>query len=79
MKKVTIHEAKTHLSRLLVAVSEGDELVVCKGDQPVARLVPYRRTRRSRPKVGEITSQPVAYTEDCFAPLSEDELMAWGV
>jgi len=32
----------------------------------------------SRPRVGEITSQPVAYEDDCFAPLSDNEMTEWG-
>lgn len=37
---VGIHEAKTHLSRLLRRVAAGEEIVVAKGDKPIARLVP---------------------------------------
>jgi prevent-host-death family protein len=38
---VNVHEAKTHFSRLLARVAAGEEIVIAKGDQPVARLVPY--------------------------------------
>ena len=41
MKTVTIHEAKTHLSRLLRAVEAGETLIVARGNTPIARLVPY--------------------------------------
>ena len=34
------HEAKTHLSRLLVRVERGEEIVIAKAGTPVARLVP---------------------------------------
>lgn len=37
--KVNIHEAKTHLSRLLERVSQGEEIVIAKAGKPVARLV----------------------------------------
>ena len=42
MKIVKIHEAKTHLSRLVRAISEGTEreIVIAVGDRPVAKLVP---------------------------------------
>lgn len=40
MTKVGIHEAKTHLSRLLRRVASGEEIVIAKGGKPVARLVP---------------------------------------
>ncbi len=40
MKVVTVHEAKTHLSRLLAEVEKGEEVVIARRNQPVARLVP---------------------------------------
>lgn len=43
MAEVNIHEAKTHLSKLLVRVQSGEEIIIAKGGRPVARLVPYRR------------------------------------
>lgn len=41
MDKVNIHEAKTHLSRLIARVAEGEEIVIGKAGKPVAKLVPY--------------------------------------
>ncbi len=38
---VNIHEAKTHLSRLLSRVAVGDEIIIAKAGTPIARLVPY--------------------------------------
>jgi prevent-host-death family protein len=40
MKTVNIHEAKTHLSRLLKRVGRGEEIVIAHAGTPVARLVP---------------------------------------
>ncbi len=45
---VNIHEAKTHLSRLVERVEAGEEIVLARAGRPVARLVPYRT--RSRPR-----------------------------
>jgi len=39
-KVVTVHEAKTHLSRLLAEVEAGEEIVVARGAKPIARIVP---------------------------------------
>lgn len=47
MRTVNVHEAKTHLSRLLDLVAAGEEIVIAKSGKPVARLV---RVRRSRPR-----------------------------
>lgn len=39
-RPVSVHEAKTHLSRLLARVSSGETVVIARGGKPVARLVP---------------------------------------
>lgn len=48
MAEVSVHEAKTHLSRLLRRVAMGEEIVISRGGEPIARLVPAtpRRSRR---------------------------------
>ena len=43
MVEVNIHEAKTHLSRLLVRVAAGEEVLISKAGRPVARLVPVTK------------------------------------
>ena len=40
MVEVNIHEAKTHLSRLLARVATGEEVVIARAGKPIARLVP---------------------------------------
>lgn len=46
--QVNIHEAKTHLSRLLEQVEGGEEIVIARAGKPVARLVPIDRPRPRR-------------------------------
>lgn len=47
---VNIHQAKTHLSRLVERVEAGEEIVIARAGRPVARLVPVgARTRRRQP------------------------------
>jgi prevent-host-death family protein len=46
--QVTIHEAKTQLSRLIAAVERGEEVVIARRDKPVARLVPAKQERPDR-------------------------------
>jgi prevent-host-death family protein len=49
MKQVNIHEAKTHLSRLVDEVKEtGQELVIAKAGKPAAKLVPMGAPRGRR-------------------------------
>lgn len=71
---VNIHEAKTHLSRLIERVRAGDEIVIAKSGTPWAKLVPItdRATRRQPGIVkGEVG-------DEFFEPLPEQELKAWG-
>jgi prevent-host-death family protein len=49
--QVTIHEAKTHLSRLIAAVERGEEVIIARRDKPVARLT-STRTNFSERKLG---------------------------
>ncbi|MFY9989336.1 MAG: type II toxin-antitoxin system Phd/YefM family antitoxin [Chthoniobacterales bacterium] len=79
MIKATIHEAKTHLSKLITEVESGKEVVLYRDKEPVARLVGLQRNDKKRPTAGIITSKPVHYSDDCFAPLTDEELREWGV
>ena len=57
MKPVKMHEAKTNFSRLIALVESGEEVVVQRGDLPVARIVPYSEAtgRRAGALKGQIT------------------------
>jgi len=46
--KVNIHEAKTHFSRILTRVCEGEEVVIAKAGKPVARLIPVGKRVKQR-------------------------------
>ncbi len=72
---VTVHEAKTHLSRLLQHASNGEEVIISRGSKPVARLVPIGETKgRRRP--GSWKGRLVI-PQEFFDPLPADELFAW--
>ncbi|MGH9113001.1 MAG: type II toxin-antitoxin system Phd/YefM family antitoxin [Acidimicrobiales bacterium] len=45
---VNIHEAKTHLSRLVQRAASGEDIVIGKAGVPIARLVAYQETREPR-------------------------------
>ena len=74
MVVVNVHEAKTHLSRLLARVEAGEEVVIARNGKPVARLVACRR--RGKPQFGSWRGR-VALDDSFFAPLPEEELSAW--
>lgn len=46
--RVNVHEAKTHLSKLLERAERGDEVVIARAGRPVAKLVPFRARRSPR-------------------------------
>jgi prevent-host-death family protein len=46
--EVGVHEAKTHLSKLLARVAAGEEILISRGGKPVARLVPASQSRGRR-------------------------------
>jgi prevent-host-death family protein len=48
MKQVNVHEAKTQLSRLLQEVENGEEVVIARNGEPVAKLVPHVEERKPR-------------------------------
>jgi len=48
MKQVNIHEAKTHLSRLVRLAASGEEILIARAGEPVARLTGREEARRPR-------------------------------
>ena len=75
MTRVTVHEAKTHLSRLLEEVEKGGEVVISRRDKPIARLVPIEQPRPER-KPGRLKGL-IDIGPEFFEPLPEEELRAW--
>ena len=73
MKTVNVHEAKTHLSRLLEIVEAGEEVVIARAGKPVARLVALQERQPRKPGLAE-----GRLTEAFFEPLPSEELDAWG-
>ena len=46
MQTVNIHEAKTHLSKLLEIVDQGEEVIIARAGKPIAKLVSYQPAQR---------------------------------
>ena len=66
MDTLNIHEAKTHLSRLVEEVAEGAEIVIAKNGVPRAKLVPLGRVR---PLKFGVLKGKIRYPDDFDAPL----------
>jgi prevent-host-death family protein len=74
--KYTVHEAKTNLSRLLEKASAGEEVVIARGREPVAKVMAIGSALKKRVPgrlVGKISASP-----DAFAPLTDQELKDLG-
>ena len=71
---VTVHEAKTHLSRLIAEALDGGEVVISRGKVPVVKLVPVEEQKRRR--FGSMKGL-IAIDERFFEPLPADELALW--
>jgi antitoxin (DNA-binding transcriptional repressor) of toxin-antitoxin stability system len=74
MRSVTIHVAKTQLSRLIEAALAGEEVVIAKGDRPVVRLVAIPQGRF---KLGILKADALGDGPNFLTPMDEDELAAW--
>jgi len=58
MLTVNIHEAKTHLSRLLDGISQGKTFVIAKAGKPIARVIPYaEQNRPAKKRLGFLQGQ----------------------
>ena len=80
MTTVSTHEAKTHLSRYLAEVEQGKQIVIMRGQKPVARLVPYcMGMPRQRPMVGETLGPRQRVPDEAVRALTADELKTWGI
>jgi len=67
MQSVNIHEAKTHLSRLVDRVTAGEVIVIAKSGKPVAKLVPYLTDES--PRVPGSLRGMIEVRDDFDAPL----------
>jgi len=73
MQQVTIHAAKTNLSKLIEAALSGEEIVIAKGSKLVVRLVPVTRGAL---KVGLLKGK-LGTGPDFFGPVEERDLDLW--
>ena len=71
---VKIAEAKAHFSELIAKVEAGEEIIISRGDQPVARLMPLEASKRARTAIEAILA-----TRDSgrIKPVTQDEIRRW--
>lgn len=76
MTQVNIHQAKTHLSKLVEQAAAGEEIVIAKAGKPVARLVGLQRQKQTKRKPGALKGRGWV-ADDFDAPLPEAVLRQW--
>lgn len=79
MPSANIHEVRENLAEYLAAAERGEEVLICRRNQPVARLValPRAAPRRARP-LGKAADAGAALPDAFWDPLPDDVLVAFG-
>jgi prevent-host-death family protein len=72
--QVTIHAAKTNLSKLIAAAVAGEDVIIAKGDKPIVRLVAIAGPRFA---IGVLAGRLPGPAPDFLEPMSGGELSAW--
>ncbi len=71
-----VHQAKTHLSRLIEEAENGKEVTISRGDKPAVKLVPIEQAPTRR--VPDELKGQISYTPDAFDPLTDEEMKELG-
>ncbi|MBN9788033.1 antitoxin [Pseudonocardia sp. TMWB2A] len=75
MTTFTVHEAKTHLSKLIAKVLAGEEVIIARGKEPAVKMVPVEPAKPKR-KPGRLKGK-ISVPDSFFDPLPDDELALW--
>ena len=73
IQNYTIHETKTHLSKLLTFVEEGEEIVIRRGSEPIAKIIPFRAPEFQR-KAGMFKGE-ITLSDDFNASIDPDDFV----
>jgi antitoxin (DNA-binding transcriptional repressor) of toxin-antitoxin stability system len=77
MTTVTIHQAKTNLSKLLAMVEAGEDVVIARGKEQIAKIIPFKpHAKRQAGTLKGLIGNP---DESAFAPMTDEELAEWGL
>ena len=76
MKKINMHDAKTNLSRYINDLAEGEVLVLCNRNEPVAEIRSLRTKPAGKPRIG-VAKGKLVVPDSFFDPLPDDILKAF--
>jgi len=76
----TVHQAKTHFSRLIREAEAGKEVVVTRGKKPVAKIVAIEQAKREEVPFRLLGAYrgKIRYDDSIFAPLTDEQLAEYG-
>ena len=72
----TVHQAKTNLSRLIKEAESGKEVIITRGKEPVAKIVPI--TSPAKKRVPDMLKGQIWSAPNAFDPLTDEELRELG-
>ena len=75
MKQITIHEARTQLSKLIQNAADGEDVIISRGPKPVARLIAIGEVKGKRQPGG--LRGVLSVGPEFFEPLPAEELAGW--
>ncbi len=76
MIRINIHEAKTHLSRYLKRLEEGESILLCKRNTPIAEIRPLTPARKDKRPIG-LAKGTLKVTKKFFEPLPPELIRAF--
>lgn len=76
MTVVTVHQAKTQLSKLIAAAEAGEDIVIARGDKPVVRLTLVEPAPKPERRPGRWKGI-IEFDDRFFEPMSEEDLRLW--
>jgi antitoxin (DNA-binding transcriptional repressor) of toxin-antitoxin stability system len=76
METITIHKAKTQLSKLIEKACRGEEIVIARGKKPVVKLVALPEKKKKR--TPGLWKGKISYAPNAFDPLTDQELKELG-
>jgi prevent-host-death family protein len=75
----TVHQAKTHFSKLLREAEAGKEVIVTRGSKPVAKIVPVEEPQSVKRSLAGSLEGKISWSDDAFDPMTDEELVECGL
>ena len=80
MRTISVDQARMELPEVLTEIEAGGEVIIARGEKPIARLLPFvSETKSQRPKVGVLRGGSSPIPDQAVAPLTAEELKEWGL